>query len=181
MVAPIKPKKVQAFGKESYWLVPAVADVNAPTILEINATTGINVSCTLLSTFTGLSGETAKVTLPSYLCETAQYEGIDRVTYTVSDIEGGFDPQADEASNDKKAFEFLRDGYVGFLVGRPGVKSDSATPEATAGQYFNVIPVDVAEAVPTKSGDGAEAIFTFRAGVAVTGPIGKVVAAVAGA
>ena len=177
MVAPIKPKKVRALGKESFWLVPAVANVTAPTIVEINAATGINLSCTLLATVEGLTASFNKVTLPAYLCETEQFEANDVTSYSMTDLEGGFAPQATAASNDKKAFEFLRSGYTGFMVSRPGIVSDSATPDAVTGQFFNVVPVEITKAVPGKSGTDNSAIFTWKAGVSVTGPVGLIVAA----
>lgn len=39
MAAPTKPRKVQANGKTSYWLIPAVAVQSAPTAVEVNAVT----------------------------------------------------------------------------------------------------------------------------------------------
>ena len=177
MVAPIKPRKVRALGKDSWWLVPAVADVTAPTILEINANTGINVSCTVLAEGDSLTKTTNKVTLPAYLCETEQYEGNDTSTFSMGDIMGGFDPQADASDDDKKAFEFLRDGFTGFAVRRQGVSA--LTGDATAGQVVDVVPVEIDAAFPTKSGTGNEAIYTFSAAVSVTGPVGLNVAATA--
>ena len=37
MVAPIKPQKKTANGKDTWWLVPTVAALAAPTALEINS------------------------------------------------------------------------------------------------------------------------------------------------
>jgi hypothetical protein len=179
MVAPVKPRKVQANGKDSWWLVPAIADLAEPSVTEINAATGINVSCTLLASYEGMTASTAKVTLERFLCETEQFEANDVTSYTMSDIVGGFDPQATAASDDKKAFEFLRDGFVGYAVRRQGVTSDSATPDAVVGQFFDVVPVDIARAIPGKSNTDASGIYTFTAPVAVTGKPELNVAAVA--
>lgn len=179
MVAPSKPRKVQMNGRQSFWLVPAVADIYEPTILEINAATGINLSCSLLKTFAGLKPAFSKVTLDMYLCEVDAFEANDTTTWTMPDLAGGFDPQADEASDDKLAFEFLRDGYTGFAVFRNGIVADSATPEAVTGQFFNVAPVDITKAADTSDPSTASNIATWMAGVSVTGTPAMNVAAVA--
>ena len=170
MVAPTKPRKVQANGKTSYWLVPAVAVKTAPTATEVNAATGINLSCTLLKDFEGPSASTSKVTLAEYLCETESYEANDTTTVTIPDIVGGFDPQAAAASADKKGYEFVKNGYTGFLVRRQGIQADTASPDVTSGQFVDVIPVEIAKAVPGQSNNDSSGIYTFSAAVSVTGP-----------
>lgn len=177
MVAPFKPRKVQANGKDSWFLVPAVATLSAPSITEINAATGINISCAILADGDSLTRTTNKVTLPAYLCETDQYEGLDRATWSMGDVVGGFDPQAAAVSDDKKAFEFLRNGYEGFAVRRQAV--DVNVGAATVGEFFDIVPVAIDEAFSDKSGTDASAIYVFRAGVAVTGKPSINVAAVA--
>jgi len=116
------------------------------------------------------------VTLPAYLCETELFEGNDSTTYSMGDIVGGFDPQATSSSTDKKAFEFLRNGFTGFAVRRQGVSA--LTGDAVTGQFLDVVPVEIAKAVPGKSGNGADAIYTFSAAVSVTGSPSFNVAAV---
>lgn len=167
MAAPVKPRKVQANGKDSWWFVPAVASTSAPTALEVNAATGINVSCTLLATFEGLSGTTNKVTLDRFLCETETFEANDNTSYSMADIVGGFDPQAAAGSDDKKAFEFFKDGFTGFAVRRQAV--DATSGDATAGQFVDVVPVDVAPAIPSKTNTDASGIYSWSAAVSITG------------
>lgn len=169
MVAPVKPRKVQANGKDSWFLVPAIADLSAPTVAELNATGGINVSCTLLASFEGPSSTTPKVTLERFLCETEQYEANDTTTYSLADIQGGFDPQAAASSDDKKAFEFLRNGFTGYAVRRQGKKADVDAPEFVAAEFVDVLPVDIAKAVPGKSNTDASGIYTFTAAGSITG------------
>lgn len=178
MVAPTKPRKVQMNGKQSFWLVPAVANINAPTIIEINAATGINLSCSLLKSFSGLKPSFSKVTLDQYLCEVDSFEANDTTAWTMPDLAGGFDPQAAVASNDKKAFEFLRNGYTGFAVFRNGITADVTNPDAVAGQFFNVAPVSITKAVDTSDPSTASNIATWMAGVSVTGSPAMNVAAV---
>lgn len=166
MVAPTKPRKVQARGKDSWFLVPAVVNLSAPTILEINAASGINISCAVLAEGDSLTKTTGKVTLPSFLCETDQFEGLDNATWSMGDVVGGFDPQAASGSPDKQAFQFLRNGYTGFAVRRQAVIA--TTGDAVVGQFFDVVPVEIDSAFSDKSGTDGSAIYVFRAGVAVT-------------
>lgn len=176
MVAPTKPRKVQAKGKDSWFLIPACANPLVPTVLEINAALGINISCAVLAEGDSLTKTTNKVTLPAYLCEVDQYEGLDRATWSMGDVVGGFDPQAAVDSDDKEAFEFLRDGFSGFAARRQAVTA--TTGAAIAGQFFDIVPVDIDEAAPGTSGNDGSAIYVFRAGVAVTGKPALNVAAV---
>lgn len=169
MVAPTKPRKVQMNGKQTFWLVPAIADPEAPTAAEINAATGINLSCTLLKSFTGLTPTFNKVALEDYLCETESVEGNDNTTWAMADIVGGFDPQSAANSDDKRAFEFLREPFLGFAVFRNGIVANQATPEAVVGQFVNVAPVDITAAVDASSGAESSSIAKFMAGVSVTG------------
>lgn len=177
MVAPTKPRKVQAQGKTSWWLVPAIANLQAPTVAEINAATGINISCAMLADGDSLTRTTNKVTLPAFLCETDQYEGLDRATWSMGDVVGGFDPQAAADSDDKVAFEFLRERFTGYAVRRQAVAVTAG--DATAGEFFDIVPVEIDEAVSDQSGTDSAAIYVFRAGVAVTGKPAINVAAVA--
>lgn len=168
MVAPVKPRKVQANGKTSYWLIPT-ATLAAPTVAQISSASGINLSCTLLKDFEGPSATTSKIALAEYLCETETYEANDTTTVTISDIVGGFDPQADDPSDDRLAYEFLRDGFEGYLVRRQGVTADVASPNAVADEWVDVIPVDIAKAIPGQSSNDSSGIYTFSAAVSVTG------------
>lgn len=167
MVAPIKPRKVQANGKDSWFLVPTVADITSPTVTEINSASGINLSCTFLKSFEGATAETSKVTLEEYLCETVSYEANDTTTVSIGDFVGGFDPQAAAESDDKAAFEFLRDGFVGYAVRRQAISAESG--DVVAGQFVDVMPVEVAKALPDKSNTDSSGIYVFRAAASVTG------------
>jgi hypothetical protein len=168
MAAPIKPQKKTANGKDSWWFVPAVADMSAPTALEVNAATGLNVSCFLLAEQEGVSASTSKVQLARLLCETSTTEGLDTTTWGMSDIQGVFDPQAAAGSNGKKAWDLFKDGFTGYAIRRQGVVSDVDT-DVDAGEFVDVVPVDVAPATPGKTSNDSSGIYSFTAAVAVTG------------
>lgn len=170
MVAPTKPQLVTANGKDSWFFVPAVAVKTAPTVAEVNAALGLNISCFLFSDFEGVTSSTGKVTLPRLLCELNTYEANDVTAFSSADLDFAFAPQAASGADGKKAWEkFKAGGLSGFLIHRQGVTADSATPEATAGQFVNVVPVDIAKAIPGKTSTGADGVYRATAPVAITG------------
>ena len=167
MAAPTKPQKVTANGKDSWFFAPAVANMATPTATEINAVTGLNISCFLLAEQEGVTGTAEKVRLARLLCETSTTEGLGEQTWSLADIQGVFDPQAAVAADGKKAFEKFRNGAEGYLIRRQGVKADSSTSEVTAGQFVDVFKVEIGKATPGKTSTGSDAIYSFTAPVAL--------------
>lgn len=166
MAAPIKPQKVQSNGKDSWWFAPAVATMTAPTDDEINAISGLNISCYLLAEQDGVSSSTEKIRLARLLCETSTTEGLGEQTFSLAAIQGVFDPQAAGGSDGKKAWELFKAGTSGYLIRRQGVKADVDTA-VTTGQFVDVFKVDVSEATPGKTSTDASGIYTFMADVAL--------------
>lgn len=167
MAAPIKPQKKQANGKDTWWAVPAIADLSAPTVAEVNAVAGLNVTCFLLADQEGVTANTSKIELARLLCETSTTEGIDTTTWSMADLTGVFDPQGAAASDGKKAWELFEDGFTGFLVRRQGVVSD-VDADVTAGEFVDIVPVETGPATPGKTSNDASGIYSFMAAVAVT-------------
>lgn len=167
MAAPIRPQKVTANGKDSWWLVPAVADLNAPTVAEVNAASGLNITCFLLAEQEGVTSTTEKVALARLLCETTTTEGLGDTTFSMADVQVVFDPQGASGSAGKEAWDLLADGFEGFAVRRQGVRAlDDA--DVTAGQFVDVVPVEISPLTPGKSSTDASGIYTATAAVAVT-------------
>lgn len=166
MAAPLKPQKVTANGKDSWWVVPAIANIAAPTLAEINAVSGLNVSCFLLAEQEGVSGSAEKVRLARLLCETTTTEGLGEQTWSLADLQGVFDPQGASGSDGKKAWAMLKDGFDGFLVRRQAVVA-LADAAVTAGQFVDVFKVETGIATPGKSANDASGIYTFMAPVAL--------------
>lgn len=168
MAAPIKPNKHTSLKKDSWWLVPAIADTSDPILAEINAAGGIYATCFLLQDQGGVTKTVNKVTLAALLCEGSTSEGLAPSAFSMSDIVGVFDPQAAAADPDKKLFEFLRDGFTGFAVRRQNVIND-VSDLAVVGDFVDIVPVEIDAAWPDKSAPGPEGFYTFTCGVAVTG------------
>lgn len=166
MAVPIKPAFSLAYGKESWGFAPAVANAATPLLTELNAVTGLNLSCMLFGEQDGLSGDTEKVTLPRRMCETEQYQANGSTTYTMADLAVQFDPQAAAASNGKKAWETLIAGAKGYLWRRQGL---DATTDLATGQFVDLVPVEIGPRIPGKTSTGADGVFSFTSPVSVTG------------
>ena len=166
MVAPTKPQKVTANGKDSWWWVPAIASMTAPTLAEVNSVSGLNISCYLLAEQEGVSSSAEKVKLARLLCETTTTEGLGEQTWSLADLQAVFDPQAAAASTGKKAWDILKAGTSGYLVRRQAfvALSDVAV---TAGQFVDTFKVETGKGTPGKSANDASGIYTFTAPVAL--------------
>jgi hypothetical protein len=168
MTAPIKPSKKTALGKDTWWLVPAVATQTAPTAAEVNAAGGLNVTCFMLGDQEDFTSDTGKVELPRLLCETTTTESLDQTKFSMPNLRLVLDPQAAAGHNDKKAWALLKDGFTGFAVRRQNVVSGTDVL-GVAGQFVDVAPVQVSVGTPTKTGTGADAIYVFDVSVGITG------------
>lgn len=166
MAAPIKPQKVTANGKDTWWAVPAIEDMEAPTLAEINATAGLNFTCYLMAEQEGVTGTTNKVQLGRLLCETSTTEALDTTTWSLADIMGLFDPQAASGADGKKLWEMFKDGFDGYFVRRQGVKND-VDADVETGQFVDVFRVETGVATPGKSAVDASGLYAFTSGVAL--------------
>ena len=169
MVAPINPARQTSNGMDTWWWVPAIASLTAPTVAEINAAGGLNVSCFLLKDTEDPTSETERVTLPAALCETSTVEFLGDQKIALADMTFFMDPQAAAAADGKKAWALLKDGGPGFLVRRQNVIADQASPEATAGQFVDTFRVTTNKAVPGKTSTGADGVYKFTYAVGCTG------------
>lgn len=179
MADPIKPGIKNALQMDSFWLVPALTSA-APTDDEIQAVGGIYITCFLTEENAGWEVQFNKGAAPRLLCAATTPEVLLPSTTTGTDIIGVVDPQAAVGANDKKAFEFLRDGFSGYMVRRQGVLNN-ASDTVTVGEFVDSAPVDISAAVIVKTANTAEGVYVFKAGVAVTGDPTTNVAVVAGA
>ena len=168
MAAPISPNKKLAYGRDSWWLVPTIADMSAPTVAEVNTTTGgLNITGFLLSDdFEGLSSDTESVTLPKVLLETTTTQVAGETTYSMGTITVTCQPQAPEDADGKKAWALIKDGFEGYAVQRPDVAG--TTGDVTAGEFLNVVPVTISGAFPLRTTAGADGVWAARATVSVT-------------
>lgn len=166
MAAPIKPALKTAFGMESWGFVLEIADINEPTLIELNATAGFNLSCSTFGEQEGISGTTEKVTLPRLLCETDTFEFNGSTTFSMADLIVSFDPQAATSADGKKAWTTLVNGATGFLWYRQGVV---ATTDLAAGQFVHIFPAQLGTKIPGKTSTGADGVYSFTQPASITG------------
>lgn len=116
--------------------VPTIANPAAPTVLELNAASGVQMSCYM--TPDGYSPATDEATVnDDRLCSTDTFERRGRRTNTLMTTYV-YRPQA-TAATDNDAFDTLKEGALGYFVERWGQAYDAAW---AAGQKVNVVPVE---------------------------------------
>lgn len=167
MATPIKPGIKSALKMTSFWLVPTLTQA-VPTKAQIEAGTGLYITCFLTEENTGWTVTFNKGSAPRLLCNSTTPEVLLPSTAQGTDIVGIVDPQAASGHNDKKAFEFLRNGYTGYMVRRQNKANDTADT-VTVGEFVDNVAVSIAPAAIDQSAQTAEGVYVFRAGVAVTG------------
>lgn len=169
MAAPVTPAKQLANGKDTWWLVPAGVDKNAPKATEINAAAGMNLTGVLLSDYEGLTPSTDKITLPRVMLETSETEVNGATKYSAADMQMTFQPQAAAGSDGKKAWELVNTTgtFAGWAVRRQN--SPAGNADATASEFVDVVPVEVTNPTPGKTSTGPEGIYIFTVSVGITG------------
>lgn len=167
MATPIKPGIHNSLQRDSFWLVPSLT-AGGPKKGEIESVSGIYITCFLVDDQVGWTVQFNKGAGPRLLCSGSTPEVLLPSTTTGTDIVGVVDPQAASSHDDKAAFEFLRDGFTGYMVRRQNVLNDSADT-VTVGEFVDYAPVDITPAITDKTATGPEGAYVFKAGVAVTG------------
>lgn len=134
----LDPPGIDAAGRGGVWFVPAIADINAPTVAEITA--GVNLSCALYGFNPG--GEQSSVNRWKY-CYTETVQTPGRTSRTISEIQYDYDPQKPaEATGGYAYYASLVPGTHGFIVDRRGLTRDVAI---AAGQIVDVYPVTLGD------------------------------------
>jgi hypothetical protein len=174
MVAPVSPAKKLSNGKDHLWLVTTLSSTTAPTAAEINA--GVNVTGFLLADWDGLTASTDKVTLPRVMLETTDTEINGTTTISAADMQLTLQPQAASGSDGKKAYELVKNGFTGFLVRRQDILSTSSDA-VTAGQFVDVLGIDITTAIPGRTSAGPDGIYIATVPVSITSDDWNVVVA----
>lgn len=177
MAVPLKPGIKSALKKTSFWLVPSLE--NPPKKTSVESVSGLYITCFMVEENTGWEVQFNKGTGPRLLCSSSTPEVLLPSTTTGVDLVVVVDPQAASSATDKKAFEFLRNGFTGWMARRQNVINDVADT-VTAGEFLDARPVDISKAVIAQSAQTAEGVYVARAGVAVTGDGFDNIATIAG-
>lgn len=171
MPAPIKPRQHSALKKVRFWAVPSIADPEDPQGDEINAVGSFYFTCFVPEDYgAGWTPTFNKGSGLRLICSDSAPEVLNPTTFAGNDIVVVVDPQADASDNDKKAFEFFRDGFEGYLVRSLNVDNEDSD-QVDDGEFVDIAPVDVSEMVTDLSSTDANGVFVARAGVAITGDV----------
>lgn len=154
----LNPVKKRSFGNDSWGWAPSVANLLLPKITELQATGGFNLSCSLLRDQEGLSASTEQVTLDAVLCEMESFQVQGTTTYSMPDLRISFDPQGDDESDGRLAWETLEDGAEGVLWRRQGKR---ATTDLAIGDRVDLVPASLGIKIPGKSSNEAAGIYVF--------------------
>ena len=169
MAAPTRPNGVGSFGKENFWFAPASANPAAPTVAEITAVTGLELTGRMYVEGGGeFSQNVARGTAPRRVADTQIYERAGEVTVSITDLHISLDPQAAAGSEAKAAYEELTDGVTGYLIRRQGLDRNT---DLEAGQFVDVIPVEFKKGIPTKTGNDAFGEFSALVPTSITGEV----------
>ncbi|RNL66241.1 hypothetical protein EFK50_01035 [Nocardioides marmoriginsengisoli] len=167
MAAPIRPTSTKAYGREKWLWVPAIANLPTPAIAEINAATGLDVSCMLFASTTKPSKNTNLVDRERRICDTTTFQQIGTTTYGGGEMLAAFDEQGAALSNGVKAWEKFPEGTAGFLVRRLGIL---VATDFAVGQFVSAFPVEFGPPFPIVQGDGEAAEVGFSSTFAITAP-----------
>ena len=159
------PPGVDALGRRNAIFTPT----NTLSVATLTGATSFELMCYLTKGTFGSSAETERGT-DERECSTQSFEVLGKSTWTLSDLEYVWEPQATSPSPTNKAYETLKFGTTGFIVVRFGLLNDAAL---ATGQKVWQFPVTVGEQVPkTPDGNAAEKLKIVQP-VVVTGPIVK--------
>lgn len=166
MSVPVKPALKRAFARDRWYWVPSVASTTAPTVAEVTATAGFNLSCSLFGdSQEGFDATTDKVTLPRRNCETDVFQVNGATTNSAPDLMVSFQPQAAALSDGKKAWEAMDDNSNGFLI---RVQDVDPLVDSLAGEFVDVVPAQLTKKIPVKTGNDAAGVYAFKVGASIT-------------
>lgn len=164
MAEPIRPAATKTFGRSSWILVMALADITDPTVTEVTATTGLDITRIAFATTGRPTQSTNRVTAERRLGDTKQYESIGISNVTGGDLVYAFADQAASGADGKKLYEKIPAGTVCYLVERKGVNRATAP---AAGQFVNVYPVEFGPSFPAEAGEAEASESAMTAAFAV--------------
>lgn len=156
-----QPAAVPADGNQAVWWVPAIADVNNPTVAELTAPSVIDASCYL--TAEGWTPGVDEQTInDERLCSTATYEQPGRIQHTLA-ISYVHNP---DSPADNELYLALTRLTTGYFVARIGVPYDQPV---AAGDIVDIYPAKMG--YRAKQPGTANSVLTVNQKPFITGPV----------
>ena len=169
------PEFVTAEGNVKVAFVPAIANIAAPTVTELNA--GVDITCYLPETWGGITADQARGE-QRRMCSKESFEILGRITRQVADFTYTYLPQEDSSDPANKVKTTMAPGTPGFLVMRYG---PAATDAWAAADVVDVIPVEAGAQTKNTGGSDEFAPLTITQGVSATGVLEEDAVVAAGA
>ena len=157
------PEFVTAEGNVKVAWIPAIADLNAPTLVELNA--GVDITCYLPETWGGITADQAKGE-QRRMCSKESFETLGRIKRAVADLTYTYLPQAPDTDAGNKVKKALATGVSGYLVTRYG---PDATDAFATGDVVDVLPVEAGAQNKNKGGSDEFAPLTITQGMSARG------------
>lgn len=126
---------IDARGKGTVIFVPAIANINAPKLTELNAAGAVNLTCAIYGW--SPSAEQSTVERTKY-CYTATVSSLGAPTYSIEPVIYDYDPQNIEDSDPYGYYAKLTPGTQGYIIDRRGLTKEVAL---AAGQIVDIYPV----------------------------------------
>jgi hypothetical protein len=171
MTAPVLPAAITSDGNIKIWFATTVADILNPTVAELTAITGFDLTCYL--TGDGWAPTTdEQVVTDERLCSRETYEDLGRATNKLQ-IKYIF-RQQEPTSPTNKAYNVCKRGVTGLLFARYGTAFE---PDVAAGDIGNIMPCvfDTQQNVPAAGNEKLKIMQNVR----ITGPVVRDVVVVA--
>ena len=161
------PPGLKAEGNSKVAFVLTIANPSAPTVAEVTAASGVDISFFLMAGAFQPNQEQARGDDRRYASKQV-FQTLGRKNASIADIRYIADPQAAPGTANNKAMEVLAEGQTGFAVVRYGL--DAETVDFTAAQKVDVWPVICGVQNKTPLAEDDEfAKITITQALAVTG------------
>lgn len=159
------PESVTAEGNVKVAFIPAGADPTAFTLAELNAATGVDLSCFLMPDWGGVTADQNKGESRRF-CSTESFDRLGTIKRSIGDIVYTYLPQGDNTDPGNKAYTSLPKGTTGFLVLRYGLPAGDAW---AADQKYDTVPVEMGARSKSATGSDEFAPLTVTQGIGATG------------
>lgn len=156
MAAPERTPLTSAYLADNWFLVPAVANLKAPTVAELTAADALDITLRVFADgSTWPTSETGTTQLPALYGDSKQYQAFDRRQVNGGTLMYGYTPQGATGSAGRKMYEALPQGRELVLVNRLGVDQNE---DIEAAQEVSLYRIKVDKSVPARAGEGTASV-----------------------
>ncbi len=175
MADPTRPKGTRAYLTDKWIWVPSPANPAAPTAVELNGATALDVTMMFYASSAKPGSSTNLASAPKRVGDGEVYQFVGETQRTLGEMRYAFDSQGAAASDGRKAFEKFPEGATGYLYRRRG--KNRLLPIIATDKVWGY-PAECGPQSEADEGDGEGAETAIAQTFAQTGPTVKDVAVV---